>query len=403
MTGKTAVESRGGEGSWGIRRLGDVLRLDYGSSLPESERSKGTVPVMGSSGQIGTHSDRFVSGPGIVVGRKGSIGEVTWVSTDFWPIDTTYFVHTNDGLADLRWIFHVLQRENLKKLNRATGVPGLNRDDVYALRRPIPPRSEQQAIAAILDSIDDAIERTEEVITSAENLRQAMLQDLLNNGIPGWHTEWKDAPDIGRIPADWTVVRLGEVAEVQTGRAVNKANNLTSGVRLPYLSVVNVKDRYLDLTTVKTMQVPIHEVAKHSLKPGDVLFTEGGDADKLGRGCVWRGEIDPCLHQNHVFAVRPAEKLLPEYLSLFASSFRGKRYFLKAANQTTNLASVNSTQLRRMLIPLPLGAEQRQIQDLSEILEATEKAINSELTGLKNLKASVSDALLTGRIRVGGE
>ena len=102
----------------------------------------------------------------------------------------------------------MLDRENLFRLNRATGIPGLNREDVYALTRPVPPLPEQQAIAAVLDSIDDAIEGAKAVIAATEELRDSLLHELIIRGVPGWHTEWKEVPGLGTIPADWEVATL---------------------------------------------------------------------------------------------------------------------------------------------------------------------------------------------------
>ena len=308
---------------------------------------------------------------------------------------------SSESQVHLRWVYHLLAREDLSKLNRATGVPGLNRDDVYALRRRIPPLPEQRAIAAVLDSIDEAIERTEAVIAAMEQLRGSLLHELLTRGVPGWHTEWKDVPGLGSIPADWDVVRLGDVADVQTGRAVNRKSSNSGHIDVPYLSVANVKDGYLDLGIVKTMRVSPSEVGRYMLWNGDVLFTEGGDADKLGRGTVWRDELDLCLHQNHIFAVRPrSSTLLAEFLAAFAASGYGKRYFLGAAKQTTNLASINATQLRRMPITLPTPREQAEVVSLLSIVGDVIERARKEGESLQALKTSAAGALLTGRVRV---
>lgn len=269
------------------------------------------------------------------------------------------------------------------------------------LRFAIPSLSEQRSILAVLDSIDEAIERTDEVITATERLHDALLHELLTRGLPGHHTDWRDVPGLGTIPASWEVVRLGDVAEVQTGRAVNKRTALNGSMEVPYLSVANVKDGYLDLHVVKRMQVSQADLERFAVRPGDVLFTEGGDADKLGRGTVWRGEIDPCLHQNHVFAVRPHRNaLLPDLLSAFASSHVGRRYFLGAAKQTTNLASINSTQLKSMRIPLPTLREQKVIVGTLDSVDAAIERARQERAALQSSKASTADALLTGRVRV---
>jgi len=184
------------------------------------------------------------------------------------------------------------------------------------------------------------------------------------------------------IPTEWRLVLLSEVASVQTGLAKGKAVN-GRAVELPYLRVANVQDGHIDLREVKTICVAPKDIARYSLRPGDVLFTEGGDFDKLGRGAVWRGEIPICLHQNHVFAVRPSpDKLLPEFLSALSSSAYGRRYFLSSSKQTTNLASINSTQLKEFPIPLPSLAEQRKI---AAILRTWDEAIE-KLRALREAK-----------------
>ena len=288
----------------------------------------------------------------------------------------------------------------------ANGVTrfGLTLDATRSLPILLPPLSEQRDIAAVLDSIDEAIERTESVITATEHLRESLLHELLTRGVPGLHTEWKEVRGIGTIPADWDVVRLGDVAEVQTGRAVNRKVTEDGGLEIPYLSVANVKDRYLDLSIVKTMVVTEREIVRYRLRDGDVLFTEGGDADKLGRGTVWHGEIPLCLHQNHIFAVRPREgEFRSEFLAAFAASARGKRYFLGAAKQTTNLASINSTQLKQMPLPLPGIREQARIIEMLSVSDEAIEQVRTEKDMLVSLKASTAHALLTGRLRVSSE
>lgn len=173
-------------------------------------------------------------------------------------------------------------------------------------------------------------------------------------------------------PSGWKKTALDHVAEVQTGIAKGKAIN-GAAVTLPYLRVANVQDGHVDLSVIKEITLKPAEVDRYSLRKGDVLFTEGGDFDKLGRGAVWNGEIEPCLHQNHVFAVRPnPNRLLPEFLAFQAASQYGRRYFQLSSKQSTNLASINSTQLKQFPVLLPPLPEQRKI---AEILRTWDEAI----------------------------
>ncbi|WP_087744104.1 MULTISPECIES: restriction endonuclease subunit S [unclassified Acidovorax] len=174
------------------------------------------------------------------------------------------------------------------------------------------------------------------------------------------------------LPKGWGRRPLHEVAEVRTGLAKGKTG-LLDPVELPYLRVANVQDGFIDLAEVKSIAVERLQVERYSLKRGDILMTEGGDFDKLGRGAVWDGEIDPCLHQNHVFSVRARNELVnPQFLSALSGSEYGRVYFLSCAKRSTNLASINSSQLKSFPVLLPPLAEQNRI---ARILSIWDQAI----------------------------
>jgi type I restriction enzyme S subunit len=159
----------------------------------------------------------------------------------------------------------------------------------------------------------------------------------------------------------WPTHSLAEVADIASG--VAKGRRLEGEtVTVPYLRVANVQAGRLDLSEIKEIEVLAGEVAKYRLQDGDILMTEGGDRDKLGRGTVWRGQIDPCIHQNHVFRVRPSPgRLSPEFLNFYMQTPVARAYFLRCAKQTTGIASINRTQLSALPVPVPPLEEQRQI------------------------------------------
>jgi len=131
------------------------------------------------------------------------------------------------------------------------------------------------------------------------------------------------------------------------------------------------------------IEVEKSTIERYLLMPGDVLLTEGGDFDKLGRGTVWKGEITPCLHQNHIFVARPKkEVLMPQFLSFLTGSSYGKAYFLKCSKQSTNLASINSSQLKCFPVLLPPMNEQKEIVDIistwDKVIDNTERLINGK-------------------------
>lgn len=180
------------------------------------------------------------------------------------------------------------------------------------------------------------------------------------------------------------LVRLGYLASIQSGITVDgNRNDSPDDVTLPYLRVANVQDGHLDLGTITEIRVPKSLARSATLKRGDVLMTEGGDLDKLGRGTVWDDEIENCLHQNHVFAVRPDPgMLLPEYLALVTQSSYARAYFESTGTKTTNLASTSSSKIRDFRIPLVELVEQRRIADFLN----TETARIDELIAARRMQ-----------------
>lgn len=163
-------------------------------------------------------------------------------------------------------------------------------------------------------------------------------------------------------PDHWAVTAFDEVAIVIGG--VTKGRNLRGKQMMvcPYLAVVNVQRGYFKLNSLKTIEIASDELAKYQVEEGDILITEGGDWDKVGRTAIWRGGVKHCLHQNHVFKARvPSEQLLNEWVELVFNSGVGRDYFAGASKQTTNLASINMTQLRSFPLPIPPVDEQKRI------------------------------------------
>ena len=192
-------------------------------------------------------------------------------------VDIAIVRSTTNCLLPQYLSYYFNSAECLRKMNGlaiGTTRKRLRRSDIATLLFPLPPLPEQRAIAKVLDSIDEAIEDTEAVVAATKRLRDALLHRLLTRGVPGWHSEWKDVRGLGTIPASWDVVRLGDVAEIQTGRAVSRKARYKTGVEIPYLSVANVKDGYLDLGVVKTMLVSEREVSRYKLSGRGTCYSQ---------------------------------------------------------------------------------------------------------------------------------
>lgn len=167
---------------WDCVPLKERIELKYGKGLKEDNRKSGDVDVYGSNGKVGSHDIPLVNNPGIIIGRKGSIGEVHFAPRPFWAIDTAYYVVPKFD-DDLRFLYHLLNFLPLASLNAATGVPGLSRRDVYALRGAFPPHPEQVNIADVLDAVDDEIKLTQAKIKSLNELKRSLMNDLLTSKV----------------------------------------------------------------------------------------------------------------------------------------------------------------------------------------------------------------------------
>lgn len=274
----------------------------------------------------------------------------------------------------------------------------------------LPPREEQNRIVAFLDQktaeIDAAIAKKERLIELFNEQRSIQVNRAVNFGMDQsvslrkGESEW-----IESIPDHWEIVPLKHISTVQSGVTLGKSYSSSKATKsFPYLRVANVQDGYIDLSTVTEMVLPVREAKNYLLRTGDILVTEGGDIDKLGRGNCWYGQIEECLHQNHVFAVRILKRVRPEFVALITGVSYARRYFTTTANKTTNLASTNKTKLGNLPVLVPPLPEQDAILDFCNGVKAQYEglisSVSREISALKEMKSSLVADAVTGRIKV---
>lgn len=224
----------------------------------------------------------------------------------------------------------------------------------------------------------------------------------------GWKEKYPepvqpDTTGLPTLPEGWVWASLDMIGEIASGVAKGTKRDQDVTVReVPYLRVANVQRGYLDLSEVKTIFATEREIKELRLVDGDVLFNEGGDRDKLGRGWVWYNEVPECIHQNHVFRMRPyLKELQPEFISHHGNTF-GKMWFQKFGKQTTNLASINLTILRAFPVPVAPANEQIEILDLLRVqLDNLVKQMETTDVAMKQTSAqrdNILHAALTGEL-----
>lgn len=256
---------------------------------------------------------------------------------------------------------------------------------------------EQKAIASVLRQVDSGLVKQSELLKVLRELKHAAMHELFARGLRG---EAQKETEFGPVPENWRIHSLDEVATVQTGVAKGRRVTAAEMLTVPYLRVANVQDGHLDLREIKSIEIRRSELQRFLLQDGDVVLTEGGDFDKLGRGFIWRGQIQNCVHQNHVFAVRvDRTKLVPEFMAYLAQCPYGRAYFLKVAHKTTNLASINTTKLKAFPVLVPEVAEQREIVAIFDEMDRKISFHQQKRTVLEDLFKSLLHKLMTCEIR----
>jgi type I restriction enzyme S subunit len=423
---------------WEVKRLWHLTpsdrRIMYGIVLPGPNVEDGVPIVKG--GDVSPERLRLerlnrttfeiesgymrsrLRGGDLVYSIRGSIGEVAIIPGELEGANITQdaarIAYTS--VTHGPWLLHALKSASVFAQLEAGAlgatISGVNIRDLKRASIPVPPRAEQGGIASFLERetarIDALVTKKERLSDLLQEKRTALIARAVTKGLdPTVPTKDSGVEWLGEIPAHWEVKRLKAISGLQTGLTLGKKFEGRSLVARPYLRVANVQDGYLDLDDIADVELPGQDSARYELRAGDVLMTEGGDFDKLGRGHVWEGQVAGCLHQNHIFAVRPRRHVLsPYFLAHALSSGYGRAYFTATSKQSTNLASTNSTKLGNLPVPLPGLAEQDSI--VLSIGQGIKRAdaliakIRDAIDRLKELRTALISAAVTGQIDVRG-
>jgi type I restriction enzyme S subunit len=402
---------------WNLCDLGGCVEVLDHLRVPVSSDERalrgGPVPYYGANGLQGWIDRKLFDEPLVLMAEDGGNFDdfasrpiAYRIVGPSWVNNHAHVLRATAGV-DQSFLFWSLVQRDVRRYIAGGTRSKLTQAELRSIQIDLPPLREQQRIAEILDTLDEAIRKTEEVIAKLQQVKQGLLHDLLTRGIddhgelrdPDRHPEQFKDSELGRVPRDWAVRCLADVADVRSGIAKNSGRVLANSVQVHYLRVANVQDGYLDLREMSTIAVPRSQLERYRVLPGDVLMNEGGDLDKLGRGALWRGELAECVHQNHVFVVRPRPELDARFLDAWTGGWSARRYFLIAGKQTTNLASINKTSLGGLPMPVPGLPEQARIIAVLEQHAVRDASARHELAKYRTLRSGVMDDLLTGRVR----
>lgn len=347
--------------------INDSRSISARTNITEDAIAKSAATAM-PAGTIALVTRTSVGKVGIFTQRTAFSQDITGI-TPGPEVDSAYLVHFLESQA------HLLKRES-----RGATIKGVAREIVGNLPLALPSLAEQRRIAPILDEADAIRAKRRAQLAHLDELPQTLFRDAFP---PGAHTARP----------------LGELAQVNSG--ITKGRHTSEITRaVPYLAVANVQAGSLALENVKQIEATDREIARYSLRAGDVVLTEGGDPDKLGRGTLWRDELPTCLHQNHVFRVRFPEggDILAQYFASLLSQREAREYFLRSAKQTSGIASINMTQLRALPVPVPDIASQEAFLERLTTIHTERDRVATALAADEELFAALQHRAFRGEL-----
>lgn len=379
---------------WRTVHLADVVDVLDSRRIPVNAKDRATrigdVPYYGATGQVGQIDEALFDEELVLLGEDGapfldgSKSKAYLIRGPAWVNNHAHVLRAT-GATSNRYLLHALNTVDYRPFVNGTTRLKLTQAAMRQISLPLPPLAVQERIVALIEEQFSRLDGGEHLLRSARRRAELM----------------RSAVSAAVTPADGKWTTLGQIAGIVGGVTKDsKRQQEPSFVEVPYLRVANVQRGYLDLSDVATIKVPPDKAKALRLEPGDVLFNEGGDRDKLGRGWLWQGEIDDCIHQNHVFRARLiTEEFDSKYVSFHGNSF-GQQWFEQMGKQTTNLASINMRTLKAFPIPnLPIDEQRRIVAEVERqltLIDSLTSAIDHALIRSGNLRRSILERAFSG-------
>ena len=396
---------------WKMEALGDIAFMTSGGTPskkhPEYYKN-GTIPWVRSgelengairdteimitpAGLDNSSAKIFPKGTLLIALYGATIGKLAYLDIEACTNQAVCGIFENDKVS-LKYLYYFLlfHRPNLVKQGIGGAQPNISQTILKKLMVSYPvDRAEQLRIVARIEELFSELDNGVETLQKTKQQLAVYRQAVISSAFP----EMTIA----------NTVRLDEISDISGGITKGRDLSKQETMHLPYLRVANVQNGYLDLSLMKSIELKASEIDKYLLHPGDVLYTEGGDRDKLGRGTVWRGEIPNCVHQNHIFKARLDKvKANPTYVAYWSMSAFARNYFYNKGKQSVNLASINKTVLSALTLPLPTLKEQesivKEIEARLSVCDELEKTVENTLLQAQAMRQSILKQAFEGRL-----
>ena len=378
---------------WTQAALGELVTVLDKLRVPlnKAERAKrpGNVPYYGATGQVGWVDDALFQEELLLLGEDGapfvdpSKPKSYVISGPSWVNNHAHVIRAIDGVATNHYLKYYLDFVDYGPHVTGTTRLKLTQRAMRSIPVSIPSVRQQDRIVTAIEEHFSRLDATDSALATSRRrldaLRRSAAAELFNR-------------------PDWTWSTLGEIADLKGGVTKNSKREADPDyVEYPYLRVANVQRGFLDLSVVTTIRADRHKAEKLVLQHGDILFNEGGDRDKLGRGWVWEGQIDNCIHQNHVFRARLTNGGFdPDFISVHANTWGHRRWFETGhGKQTTNLASINLATLKSFPVPAPSLDEQRAVVAELQSLTRSEDRLRADLERAKHHSRTLRRSILS--------
>jgi type I restriction enzyme M protein len=350
-------------------KLGDVCSFEYGKPLPENQRITGSYPVMGSNGRVGFHNEYLVEGPVIVVGRKGSAGEVVWEKENCFPIDTTFYVRLKRIDVLPYYLFNVLKGLGLDRLRAGVGVPGLNRNDAYQLRLRIPSFDVQRLIVAEFDEVDAEIDRVKSKIVAAQSEINEQVKLCFSHH---------------------PVKQLNQIADLSRGASPRPIDDFWTDAAdgVPWIKIGDVATgaKYVEVTAQKI--TPAGAEKSKRVRPGDFIIS-----NSMSVGRPYISAIEGCVHDGWLVLANIIDEVDKNYLYYALSSDSAQSQFQAQALGGV-VKNLNIDRAKGVTIAIPPLAEQRKLVKAVQVIEQTIAQAQATLAAAPAKKQAVMQRYL---------
>ncbi|MDH2999028.1 hypothetical protein A1D22_04020 [Pasteurellaceae bacterium LFhippo2] len=360
---------------WKREYLGKVAELQRGFDLPSSKRIEGTIPIISSSGISGYHNEAKVLAPGVVTGRYGTIGNVFYVEQNFWPLNTSLWVK-NFYNNHPKFIYYLLSNFDFAKFSDKTGVPGVNRNDLHAVKVLVPPLPEQIKIAETLSTWDNAIQATESLIANSQQQKKALMQMLLSG-----------EKRVGGFSGEWKKIKLGKIADMSSGGTPKSTveEYYNGGILWVSIADMTAQGKYITRSEKTISELGVENSSAKLYPKNTILYAMYASIGECSIATV------PVTSSQAILGIRPKDELYFEYLYFYLSSLKDK---IKLQGQQGTQSNLNAGMVKDFDILLPSVEEQQKIAKILTAADQEIETLQQKLECLKLEKQALMQILL---------